>query len=156
MLCHLGNILEDNSNEKYVIYLIEIEEERLFLYYYWILANLHICAQHLLWNKEDVLTKLLKVAKPKFRFRHFYGFRHNSTSLSFTKLKFCTKMFHLWTEQNFMEWILFFWGLSKCKLHWVVCKVNEPLRKIKFIAYIYIPFDQNLEEKSYVSAEVEE
>ena len=22
------------------------------------------------------------------------------------------------------EWISFFWGLSKCKLHWVACKVN--------------------------------
>ena len=26
------------------------------------------------------------------------------------------------------EWISFFWGLLKCKLHWVACKVNEPRR----------------------------
>ena len=29
------------------------------------------------------------------------------------------------------------------------------IRKIKFIAYIYIPFKQNLEEKSYISAKID-
>ena len=58
---------------------------------------------------------------------------------------------------------IIFWGLSKCKLHWVACKVNEPsvvytsihIRKIMFIAYIYIRFNKNLDEKSYISAKIE-
>ena len=55
------------------------------------------------------------------------------------------------------EWISFFWCLSKYKLHWVMCKVNEPqrglcklcwrknvvytsvnIRKIKFIRNLYL------------------
>ena len=61
------------------------------------------------------------------------------------------------------------------KLHWVACKMNEPRRvhikillvttcslhfdkhqiKNKFIGYIYIHFNQNLDEKSYISAKIE-
>ena len=29
------------------------------------------------------------------------------------------------------------------------------IRKVKLIAYIYIPFNQNLDEKSYISAKIE-
>ena len=72
------------------------------------------------------------------------------------------------------EWISFFWGLSKSKLHWVACKVNQPprdscklcqrsnvvytsinIRKIKFFAYIYIHFNQNIDENSDISAKIE-
>ena len=28
----------------------------------------------------------------------------------------------------FKEWISFFWGSSKCKLQWVACKMNKPIR----------------------------
>ena len=38
------------------------------------------------------VTKLPKVAKPKFRFGHFRMFRGNSTSLSPTKLNLCANM----------------------------------------------------------------
>ena len=64
---------------------------------------------------------------------------------------------------------------SKCKLHGVTCKVNEPkgvhvnfptnptnvvytsinIWKIRFIAYINIHFNQELDEKSYLSTETE-
>ena len=62
----------------------------------------------------------------------------------------------------------------KCKLHWVACKVMETrrgscklcwrpnvvyisinIRKIKFIAYICIRFNQKLDEKSYIRAKIE-
>ena len=33
--------------------------------------------------------------------------------------------------------------------------MNELSRKIKFIAYIYICFDLNLDENSYISAKIE-
>ena len=60
---------------------------------------------------------------------------------------------------TFKEWILFFWCLSKYKLHWVACKVSEPqrsscklcywpnvvynsinIRTDNFISYFYILF----------------
>ena len=65
-----------------------------------------------------------------------------------------------------------FWGLSKCKLQWVACKVymkpsslwsrsslvyiSINIRKIKFNAYILMPFNQNLDKKSYVGPKIEE
>ena len=50
----------------------------------------------------------------------------------------------------FKEWISFFWGLLKCKLHWV-----KGTYKAKLSAYIYICFNQNLDEKFYISAKIE-
>ena len=75
-------------------------------------------------------------------------------------------MTHLREEFHFAEFLL------KYKLHWIDCKVIGPhvnfvstrtpvlftLRyhgKNKFIAYINIRFNQNLDEKSYVNAKIE-
>ena len=75
----------------------------------------------------------------------------------------------LWTSTHnvttlFKNWISFFWGLSKCKLHWVACKLclrpnvvytSINIRKIKFISHIYIHFNQNVDEKSDISTKIE-
>ena len=64
---------------------------------------------------------------------------------------------------NFIFFFFFFFlGLSKCKLHVhslctrpkvVYTSIN--IRKNKFIAYIYIHFNQNIDEKSDISAKIE-
>ena len=73
-----------------------------------------------------------------------------------------------------MLWTTGPWCLLKCILHLLAWNVNEPqrvhvnftsdsnvvytsihIRKIKFIAYIYNRFSQNLDEKSNMSAKIE-
>ena len=53
----------------------------------------------------------------------------------------------------------FFLGLSRCKPHFasnpVFVYTSINIRKMKFIAYIYIPVSQNLVKQSYVSAKIE-
>ena len=61
------------------------------------------------------------------------------------------------------ECISFFWCLSKYKLHWIVCKVNEPnvvytsinSRIMMFIAYIYFLFYLEIDEQFGITAKIE-
>ena len=59
---------------------------------------------------------------------------------AYGKNRFCHDVAHI-----IKEWISFFWCLSKYKLQWVMCKVNEPqrglcklCRKIKFVRNLYL------------------
>ena len=46
----------------------------------------------------------------------------------------------------FKEWILFFWGFDCVQSEWT---------PVKFIAYVYIHFNQNVNEKSDISAKID-